>query len=65
MSQNIDRAVRDMFHTEGRATRNIKYYFRHGENSADQLADYRTRVHSQIRENATVENVDLDRHLLD
>lgn len=59
MTQNIDRASRDLF--AGRNTRNIKYYFRDGGNTADQLADYRLRAMAQIGERVSVEDVALDR----
>ncbi|MEM6858618.1 MAG: hypothetical protein AAF559_12165 [Pseudomonadota bacterium] len=64
MTQNIDRAVRDLFEG-GRSTRNIKYYVQPGRYTADQLADYRLRVHAQIREGLSVENHELDSGILD
>ncbi|CAM4370859.1 hypothetical protein NOLU111490_18330 [Novosphingobium lubricantis] len=64
MTRNIDRAVRDLF-SEGRSTRNIKYYFQQGDNTADQLADYRQRAIRQISEGISKENRDLDAHILD
>lgn len=64
MTQNIDRAARDLF-AAGRVTRNIKYYFQQGANTADQLADYRSRAMAQITEMVSVENTDLDRLILD
>ena len=64
MTQNIDRAVRDLFEA-GRGTRNIKYYFHPGETTADQLADYRSRALAQITEQVSLENTVLDRCLLD
>ncbi len=64
MTQNVDRAARDLF-SGGRQTRNIKYYFQEGRNTADQLADYRSRVMSQISERVSVENLELDGGLLD
>ena len=65
MTHNIDRAARGLFSTEGRQTRNIKYYFRQDGNTADQLADYRMRAHSQIEQGISVENTDLDGSILD
>lgn len=65
MTQNIDRAVRGLFETEGRQTRNIKYFFQQGENSGDQLADYRQRAIHQIANGLSVEDVDLDTSILD
>lgn len=65
MTDNIDRAARDLFSPEGRQTRNIKYYFRQEGNTADQLADYRMRAHSQIEQGIAVEDTDLDSSLLD
>jgi hypothetical protein len=65
MTQNIDRAVRELFSTEGRQTRNIKYFFRNGENTADQLADYRLRALHQINHGQSQENVELDSSILD
>lgn len=64
MTQNVDRAARDLF-SAGRNTRNIKYYFRQEANTADQLADYRSRAIAQIDERVSVENIDLDRLVLD
>ncbi|MES2903272.1 MAG: hypothetical protein V4696_03725 [Pseudomonadota bacterium] len=64
MTQNIDRAVRDLFEG-GRSTRNIKYYFQQGENTADQLADYRSRAIAQIQETVSKENLELDSVILD
>ena len=64
MTQNIDRAVRDLF-SAGRATRNIKYYFAEGRNTGDQLAEYRSRAIAQINEHLAVENTELDRSILD
>lgn len=64
MTQNIDRAVRDLFEG-GRRTRNVKYYFQNGRYTADQLADYRLRSHAQIREGLSVENLELDSGILD
>lgn len=64
MTQNIDRAVRDLFDA-GRRTRNIKYYFNQGPNTADQLADYRSRALAQIDKHVSQENVLLDSCLLD
>lgn len=64
MTQNVDRAARDLF-AAGRSTRNIKYYFNMGPNTADQLADYRSRALAQIGENVSVENTELDRAILD
>ena len=64
MAQNIDRAVRDLFEG-GRTTRNIKYYIQGGQSTGEQLADYRQRVHAQIREGLSEENVELDRGILD
>jgi hypothetical protein len=63
MTQNIDRAARDLF-SEGRGTRNIKYYFQQG-NTAEQLIDYRTRAIAQIFEGMSVEDVELDSAILD
>ena len=69
MTQNvdraIDRAVRGLFETEGRQTRNIKYYFRQTGNTADELADYRMRAHSQIEQGVSEQNTDLDSLILD
>ena len=64
MTQNIDRAARDLFEG-GRSTRNIKYYFQQGPNTANQLAGYRSRAIAQIREGLSVENVELDAGILD
>lgn len=64
MTQNIDRAARDLF-AGGRSTRNIKYYFQTGRVTADQLADYRSRAIAQIREGVSKENLELDRLILD
>ena len=64
MTQNIDRAARDLF-AAGRSTRNIKYYFAQGPNTADQLADYRSRAMAQIAEHVSRENTALDRAILD
>jgi hypothetical protein len=64
MTQNIDRAARDLF-TGGRSTRNIKYYFQQGGNTADQLADYRSRAFAQIHESVSKENLVLDSAILD
>ena len=64
MTQSIDRAARDLF-SRGRATRNIKYYFNQGDNTAAQLADYRSRAMAQIHEGISVENTELDRPILD
>ena len=63
MTQNIDRAARDLF--AGRSTRNIKYYFGLGANTGDQLADYRSRALAQINEQVSIENTELDRAILD
>ena len=63
MTQNIDRAARDLF-SEGRGTRNIKYYFLQG-NTAEQLDAYRNRAIAQICEGMSVENTELDRSILD
>lgn len=63
MTQNIDRAVRDLFEG-GHRTRNIKYYFR-PDNTADQLADYRARAIAQISEGISKEDLDLDSAILD
>lgn len=63
MTRNIDRAARDLF--AGRSMRNIKYYFRLGENTADQLADYRQRAWAQISESVSRENLELDSAILD
>lgn len=64
MTQNIERAVRDLF-SGGRSTRNVKYYVQDGPNESDQLADYRSRALAQISEKISRENVDLDRAILD
>lgn len=64
MTQNVDRAVRDLF-TGGRNTRNIKYYFSLSGSTADQLASYRSRAIAQIREGISPENSVLDRGILD
>ena len=64
MTQNIDRAARDLFSCE-RRTRNIKYYFQQTDNTADQLADYRMRAMAQIHEGVSVENTQLDSAILD
>ncbi len=64
MTHSVDRAVRDLF-TGGRFTRNIKYYFDDGSNTGEQLADYRLRAIAQITELVSVENVELDRGMLD
>lgn len=61
----VDRAANAMFSIEGRTTRNIKYFYLHGQNYADQLADYRSRVHAQIKSGVSVENTQLDAYLLD
>lgn len=65
MTQNINRAVSGLFETEGRQTRNIKYFYQEGDNTADQLADYRNRVNSQIEQGISQENLELDTLLLD
>ncbi len=65
MTQNIDRAARDLFQGEERQTRDIKYFFRVGENSSDQLADYRTRAMAQIERGISVEDIELDRLILE
>ena len=64
MTQNVDRAVRDLF-SEGRRTRNIKYYFQNTCVTADQLADYRSRAIAQIQEGVSKENRELDSAILD
>lgn len=64
MTQNIDRAARDLF-SGGRSTRNIKYYFQDSSVTGDQLADYRQRAIAQIADRVSCENVDLDRVILD
>ena len=64
MTQNIDRAARDLLNG-GRSTRNVKYYFQQGENTADQLADYRSRAIAQITEGISKENLELDSIILD
>lgn len=64
MTQNIDRAARDLFSSD-RRTRNIKYYFQQGANTADQLADYRSRALAQIQERVSLENTELDQSILD
>lgn len=64
MTQNVDRAARDLF-SGGRSTRNIKYYFENGRITADQLADYRQRAIAQIVNQDSHENVELDAALLD
>ena len=65
MTHNIDRAVRGLFETEERLTRNIKYYFRLDGNTADQLADYTMRARSQIEQGVSAENIELDSSILD
>ena len=64
MTQNVDRAARDLF-SGGRSTRNIKYYFQNSQITADQLADYRQRAIAQIADHVSLENVELDRAILD
>lgn len=64
MTQNVARATRDLFEG-GRNTRNIKYYFQLGENTAEQLADYRLRAVAQISEGISKENLELDSIILD
>jgi hypothetical protein len=64
MTQNVDRAVRDLF-SGGRNTRNIKYYFPLSGTTGDQLASYRSRAMAQIREGISPENSALDRDILD
>ena len=64
MTQNVDRAARDLF-SGGRNTRNIKYYFQDASVTADQLADYRQRAMAQIADQVSRENVELDRAILD
>jgi hypothetical protein len=65
MTQNIDRAARDLF-AGGRTTRNIKYYVQPGARvTGDQLADYRSRAMAQIREGVSRENTELDGAILD
>lgn len=63
MSNAIDRAEAELFDSPSRQTRNIKYFYRAGT-TAEQLADYRNRAASQIRQGVSVENIDLDAHLL-
>jgi|GEM_PF-3750381 len=65
MTENTERVARDLFSTVGRTTRNIKFYFRRGDNTAEQLSDYRTRAIAQIVNGMADEDVDFDRHLLD
>jgi hypothetical protein len=65
MNQNIENAARDLFTNSGRRTRDIKYFFRAGDNTAVQLADYRNRSMAQIEARVTIENVNLDISLLD
>ena len=64
MTQNIDRATRDLF-TGARSTRDIKYNFQQGASTADQLADYRQRAIRQINDSLSKENLDLDSIILD
>jgi hypothetical protein len=64
MTNSVTRAARDLFEAD-RRTRNIRFYF-HGDNcSQENLADYRNRAVAQINSGLSVENVDLDRDLLD
>ena len=65
MTQNIENATRDLFANGERQTRGIKYFFRSGNNTADQLADYRNRAIAQINAGLSVEDTDLDRSILD
>ena len=64
MSNAIERAVSGLFGSPSRRTRNIKYFYRRGT-TAEQLADYRNRAASQIRQGASRENTTLDSYLLD
>lgn len=65
MTQNIDRAARDLFSNDQRTTRNIKYYFQQGANTADQLADYRSRALAQVEGRISLEDTELDGSILD
>lgn len=64
MMSMTEHAARDLFETEGRQTRNIRFYFQGEQRSADQLSDYRTRALAQIGVTAH-EDVDFDRQVLD
>lgn len=64
MNSSASRAARDLYDS-GRQTRNIRFYF-HGDNcSQENLSDYRNRALAQINNGLSVENIDLDRELLD
>ena len=65
MNPIVERAARDLFSTGERRTRDIKYFFRAGENTAAQLADYRSRAIAQIDSGLSVEDLELDAAILD
>ena len=60
----VDRAARDLFDSDARATRNIRFFFSDGDR-AETLADYRARAITQIQQRATQPIAALDSHLLD
>ena len=64
MNDSLRRAADDMFAAPNRVTRNVRYYFQ--ENStAIQLAEYRNRANAQISQGISLEDLELDRALLD
>lgn len=60
----VDRATRDLFNSEARVTRNVRFFFRDGDR-AETLADYRARAITQIEQGAAQPTEALDSHLLD
>lgn len=65
MNHSIENAARDMFANPDRLTRDVKCFFRSGDNTAEQLADYRNRAMAQIESGISLEDVDLDETILD
>ena len=65
MNQNVENATRELFATSERGTRDIKYFFQTGDNTAEQLADYRNRAVAQIESGMSAEDVELDGSILD
>jgi len=61
----IDRATRELFSTDDRRTRNVRFYFQQGQTSGSVLSDYRSRALVQISRGMAVPNITLDGHLLD